>query len=198
LRVTPAHVELLEAWRAMLDAESYRAAKSLSYPDRPMHQKGDQDVLDALINSSAYSEVPVVMLRRGIEIAQCHGPAGYSPMERMRSLARGNGLPRIVHAQAEKPWERKPHRRDSVASWAWSAYLALHADLSPYTVTASQYATEIGEPADWLAPSTRLGTILRKASRGNAVLPELPLALFDGGIKRARRALSMKPLRGVR
>ena len=125
----------------------------------------------------ASASVPLHLLRQGVEIAQCSGPAGYSPGARVRrALARQ--APPLIHAMGRKPWEA------AALPGARGAYERLHAAQSPYTLAARRYAAELDEPAPWLG---------RRRARGPAALSlaEYPLAVFDTAVRRARGLLGI-------
>jgi len=83
LRAATTHVPLLERWRDMLTMPDYRAAQKLGIGQRPLHLMGDQEVLTALRGAVDWQDVPVRLLRRGLDVAQCYGPGGFSPRERL-------------------------------------------------------------------------------------------------------------------
>ena len=142
-----------------------------------MHLVGDQEVLTALLGSARFAGVPLHLLRQGVDIAQCSGPAGYSPGARVRRALAGEE-PALIHAMGRKPWEA------AALPGARGAYERLHAAQSPYTLAARRYAAELDEPAQWLG---------RSRSRGPAALSlaEYPLAVFDTAVRRARAALGI-------
>lgn len=195
LRVGALHRPLLEAWRAALTEPSYAAAQ-LAHPlERPLHLLGDQEVLTALVGSTTFSDIPVHLLRRGVDIAQCFGPAGYRLSERVRGLMSGAGLPPLVHSTNPKPWRVLSERRRGLLSsrslgQARAAYEALHAELSPYTVVARQYRDEV-HGADWLDVQTTGGRVLSRLPGPSAVVVELPLAAFDGAVRSVRKRLGI-------
>lgn len=184
LRVTPHHVRLLQAWRDLLTDPAYRAAQAQPWQQRPRHLMGAQGVLEALLCSREFAHVPVVMLRRGRDIAQCHGPAGFTPAERVRVLTSGRRVPPLLHALGGKPWE------ESTGGQRVARYVnRLHHELSPYTRAAHSYACEIEEVASWSRPCSRSGRVLSRLAGGHPTLQELPLAVVDASARRARSVL---------
>jgi hypothetical protein len=187
LRVTPKHVPLLEAWRELLTAPSYRAAQEAPWRERPRHLMGAQGVLEALLMSRRFCDVPVVVLRRGTHIAQCHGAAGYTPVDRLRTLASGRRVPPLVHALGDKPWDQRvvpgPPRVRLV-----SYVNRLHHELSPYTRSADEYREDLPDVRRWSRPRSRVARVLATLTGGHPVLQELPLALLDGAARRVRPA----------
>jgi len=197
VRVTPHHVELLKAWQAMLNDPTYIQASTAPYYDRPLHMLGDQEVLTALLGSIEFSHVPVEMLKRGTDIAQCYGPAGYTPTERLQTLLKGQGLPALVHSMGRKPWEMalSPAEiwssQESLKKRLRTYYEHIHLELSPYTSIARQYRQQIEEDAPWMDVLTFPARLLAVLSAGHPTLQGLPLALFDAGVRHTRRLLGI-------
>lgn len=175
IRVTSAHRELLEHWRRLLESPDYRAAQSRPWFERPAHMLSDQDVLTGLLSSEIHGDVPIHFLRRGRDIAQCFGPAGFTIKERIEaSIA---GLPTLVHAMGPKPWlhSKTPRFRDGLRDW----YDGLAAELSPYAAIARNHRISLDEDTSWLDRSSRIGWALRHLTHGHAALQGLPLAAVD-------------------
>lgn len=193
LRVSTAHHALLEAWQDSLRDPRYAAAQRVDMLDRPLHLLGDQEVLTALLGSTRFADVPVHLLRRGVDVAQCFGPAGYRVTERVHGLRTGAGLPPLVHATNPKPWrvlsESRPGMlRSRSLGQARAAYESLHAELSPYTVVARQYGSQLSG-ADWLWVRSPAGRVLSRLPGPPAIVPELPVAAFDAAVRMLRRRL---------
>jgi hypothetical protein len=195
LRVTPRHIELLKAWQRLLEHPAYIRAMSQPYYERPLHMLSDMEVFTALLGATEFSHVPVEMLERGADIAQCFGPAGYTPTERLHSLSQG--LPVFFHSQGPKPWERA-----SSPGAVWSSegsslkrlrayYDYVHLELSPYMCIARQYREQLGEEATWMDIKSTPARALATLSAGHPALQEFPLALFDAGVRYARRLLGI-------
>ncbi len=197
VRVTPRHTELLKAWQTMLNDPTYIQAQRQPYYERPLHMLSDQEVLTALLGSVEFSQVPVEMLARGIDIAQCHGPAGYTPAERLQSLLKGQGLPALIHSMGPKPWEMAP---TPAAIWSSNAplkkrlrqyYDRLHLELSPYTSIARQYRQPIGEDAPWMDVLSTPARLFAALSAAHPTLQGFPLAVLDAGVRHTRRLLGI-------
>ncbi len=189
VRVTPAHAPLLRAWQQMLRDPGYQLAQRSDWQDRPIHLLGDQEVLTALLGSREFADVPVWLLRQGVDIAQCFGASGYDPADRLRMTLAGE-VPPLLHAMGPKPWQQPPRgsRPASVLDAARSARDALvrrHHDTSPYTLAAAELRADLDEPAPWLPD--RAGP----ASAAALNCAELPLALFDMVVRRLRAALGI-------
>jgi hypothetical protein len=197
LRVTPQHIDMLKEWQKMLNDPGYMEAQRQPLYNRPLHMLGDQEVLTALLGSVEFSHVPVKMLRRGIDIAQCFGPAGYTPTERLQSLITGEGLPPFVHSMGYKPWQMTPsaaaieNSNDSFKKRLRTYYSHLHLQLSPYTSIAREYRKEIEEDAPWMDVKSFAGRLFEILSNSHPILQGFPLALFDAGVRHVRRFLGI-------
>jgi len=194
VRVTPYHAELLKAWQTMLNHPAYRQAQQKPYYERPLHMLTDQEVLTALLGATEFSHIPVLMLERGVDIAQCFGPAGYTPAERLHNLRAGD-LPALIHSMGRKPWERALSPRDIWRSGEpllrrlRKYYDYIHLELSPYTSIARNYREQLGEEATWLEVKSTPARLFATLSAGHPTLQGFPLALFDAGVRYARRLL---------
>jgi hypothetical protein len=188
LRVSRAHLPLVEHWSRILASEEYLSVIWEPAATRPLHFGSDLHVFTGLLGSTTYADVPVVQLRRGVEIAQCYGPSGWTVSERWRSR---NELPLVLHAMGSKPWESPvPASGDTFRRRARATYEAVHQDLTPYVAAASDYRGRfLGDDA-WLEPRTRTARALRRLS-SSAALQELPLAVVDSAQRRIRRRLAI-------
>ncbi|WP_432544289.1 nucleotide-diphospho-sugar transferase [Kineococcus sp. SYSU DK002] len=184
VRVTSAHVELLEAWAAMLQEPTYREAQQQDWTRRPLHLLGDQEVLTALLGSAQFAAVPLRLLRQGVEIAQCYGPAGFTPRDRLTAALPGRSVPPLVHAMGVKPWERRA--RSGALGKLRSRYEEMHSLTSPYAVLAAAYRDELLADTSWM-PRLPLG----RGGERAASLAELPLATVDHAVRAARRVLGI-------
>ncbi len=150
MRVTKAHIPLLTAWQQLLDSETYRDAQRLETAQRPGHMFGDQDVLTALLSSKEFSDIDIKYLRRGSDIIQYFGLSGYTCIERLQNAM--NGPPCFVHSQVFKPWVKFERPRD--VENVRDLFDTLYLDLSPYTLAAAKYKSELGEsPAHGWTPN---------------------------------------------
>jgi hypothetical protein len=70
----------------------------------------------------------------------------------------------------------------------------LHSETSPYVEVARGYEADLGEPAPWLHPQTRVGRGLTALSRRRPALRELPLAVPDSAQRWLRRRLGVRQL----
>jgi hypothetical protein len=123
IRVTSSHRPLLRDWMRLMDHPRYTRAQASGTEGRPAHLISDQEVLTALLGSTRHAQVPLHILRRGIDIAQLNFISGYSAMERLRCAVRGS-RPHAIHALGHKPWNAD--RRNLLADWrnARSSYVA--------------------------------------------------------------------------
>ena len=181
VRVTPQHRVLLEVWASMLASDRYRDAQDRPLDQRPLHLWGDQEVLTALVASAGWRHVDVRLLRRGVDIAQCYDAGSFSPRERLR-LGYRRGLPLLVHAMGAKPWAEL-----GTTSGVDARLARWHNELGPYSWVAASYRDQLGEPAPWTEPSSRMGTGLSRLTRDDPVLRELPLSIVA-----ATRALNQR------
>ncbi|MCC7204538.1 MAG: hypothetical protein IT441_05620 [Phycisphaeraceae bacterium] len=195
LRVTPEHVPLLGTWRGMMQDPAYLQAQRSPHHTRPLHLLSDQEVLTALLGSTLADDIPLHILRRGRDVAQCFGPAGYTPTERLAGLR--HGLPTFIHAMGRKPWDRHAPPHDARSPRRLLArlrrrYEHLHAELSPYTCEARRYRDDLSpQEAAWLTPASMIGRVMTATAAGHPTMTEFPLAEFDAVIRHARRALGI-------
>ncbi|MEJ5914137.1 hypothetical protein [Pseudokineococcus sp. 1T1Z-3] len=183
VRVHRGHRPLLEAWRDLLADERYRGAQSSPWQERPLHLLGDQEVLTALLGSAEFASLEVEVLRQGRDVAQCFGPAGWLPADRLACVRRG-APPVLVHAMGHrKPYA--PGRPATSRSGRLRArYEGLHHRLGPYGALAAALAPAALAPVDDRLPWAR-GTRGWRA----ACLRELPLAVLDLSARRLRALL---------
>jgi hypothetical protein len=174
IRVSEGHRALISAWREALTDERYRKAQEQDWWLRPAPFYGDQDALSALLGSKDYSDVPLVFLRNGIEIAQCHGPDGYSWQRRIWNAPKR--MPALVHAQGKKPW-------------LVEGRTLLYLDVSPYKLAALRYKDEIRD-SEWLQTHTAIGRILMRITFGEPNLAGLIPSLIAAGRRMGGRCLA--------
>jgi hypothetical protein len=188
LRITPKHRVLLEAWNTMLHHPLYARLQLMPWDERPLHMIGDQEVLTGLLGSVAFANIPIKFLKRGSEIAQCMGPAGFTPTERIKSFL--SETPALIHSMGTKPWLRGNAPEISLNLQSLRRfYEFLHAELGPYSTVAREYRHLLGEDSDWMELSSGTAKILSTVFRNNISLKELPLSIFDSLVRHTRRAL---------
>jgi hypothetical protein len=163
IRARLLHRPLLRAWLEVLTSPSFMAAQELPDFKRPLHAVSDQDVLDALLCSDRFSDVPVEFIRAGSDIAQCFRADGYTTGERLRNLFRR--LPPMVHCQGGKTWLRVDQR-------------TLPMDVSPYNAAARDYRDCLSGDTTWMFPRSAIGKMLEVAFAGHPSLTGLPPALY--------------------
>ncbi len=166
LRVTRAHRELLSAWDEILCSAEYLAAQGRVWTERPIWHLGDQEVLSGLLGSERFSQVPILWLRRGHDVAHCFPPvaSGYAAHERIANILRGR-TPTFVHSIVERPW-RPPNGQQTV-----------HLETSPYTLTAAQFEADVEEALPWTRATLPAARLLRTLARNGANASELLPAL---------------------
>jgi hypothetical protein len=152
---------------------------------------GDQEVLTGLLGSAAFKDVPIKFLKRGTEIAQCMGPAGFTPTERIKSFL--SITPALIHSMGTKPWLRgaAPPKLGLNLVSLRKLYDFLHAELGPYSAVAREHRIFLGEDSDWLILSSSTGKVLSAVFRDNIVLKEMPLSVFDSFVRHTRRLLGI-------
>lgn len=176
LRAEPGHRELLVDWARLTSDPRYLRAQSRPHSERPLHLMGDQEVLGALLGSRRWSGTDLEVLRRGTDIAQCFGAAGFSPAERVR-VRFSEGVPGFVHAMGTKPWLTNADGRPPPGT-----------ALSPYAALAARYASTVGESMPWVSDAGWLTRIADRLTGGDPVLRQLGPAVVEAGIWSARRA----------
>lgn len=196
VRVTQNHVSLLQAWCQMLNHPLYLSVQKMPAIQRPLHMIGDQEVLTALICSNIFKDIPVVMLKRGVDIAQCFGAAGYTPFERIKNFLSFK-TPAMFHAMGAKPYlrENQPpyllNKNNSVLKNLRNYYEYVSLEISPYLVIARKYSNQLDEDADWMRSKTVAAKLLNILSFNSANLIGLPISIIDSFTKRLRRALNI-------
>jgi hypothetical protein len=188
LRVTRSHLALVKRWCELLESDRYRNARALPWHLRPFHLIGDQDVLTALLSSAEFSDIPLRILRRGREILQCFGLAGFTLRERILSAAWG--LPPLVHAQRDKPWKRAPappgwRAPRAALNYAWM-------EVTPYNHVAARYRRSLGLEMEWLEPRSGLGRALRLLGCGNPALTGAPISILYAASRLAKDILGVR------
>jgi hypothetical protein len=168
LRVTPYHAPILERWQAMLSDSRYVPWQSRPLVERPQHCWGDQDVLNALLGSVEFANIPVNVLRTGREIIHCNSLTSFSVSERLRCLTAP--IPYFIHGQGAKPWV--------VLDAKYRAGFPLHQrlvqELSPYRVLARKYENEMDCECEWMRVNSWLGCLLGGLGCGHYALRGLP------------------------
>jgi hypothetical protein len=189
LRFSKAHRPVVDDWASILASDEYRSVQHLSARERPIHYFADQDTLTGLLGSDTYAEIKVVQLKRGVEIAQCFGPSGFTIRERLRSRA---NLPLLVHAQGVKPWaDRRSGKQLTSVKRILNYMQSVHLELTPYVAAAQAYRELLAEDVNWMSPSTGLGRMLLRASPNQPNLAELPLTAIDSVQRWARQKLGI-------
>jgi hypothetical protein len=185
MRVSGAHVPLLNRWKDLLENDAYRAAQKDYWHKRPVHLMGDQDVLTALLGTEPFARLPIHVLQRGRDILQYFGFSAYTTRERLGNLLRG--MPPFIHCQGWKPWSvlvGASQARDFKARLQ-----NLYIELSPYSYAAEHYRDGLGEPLPWLENPSTAARIFRMLGLGRPALTGLPLAALIDLIRVAKAAL---------
>ena len=161
----------------MLSSDAYKSNMKEDFNLRPIHMKGDQDVLTALLGARNHAELEIAWIQSNREIAQCFRADGLSVFDRIKfSLGQP---PSLIHAQGPKPW-REYTRKPS------------HLELSPYRYAALQYASFL-EPNEsaWLALTRKNAMLWDKIFMGNAYLSGIPAVITYGAERQWQRLLRL-------
>jgi hypothetical protein len=182
VRVTGHHRHLLERWIDLLNDPTYLAAQEGSR--RPVHMSGDQALLNALLASAEFADIPVRYLRRGLDVIHCGGAIAYTPGERLAGLFR---CPPFFHGQGAKPWVMfRPDANYHGRFWIMRRLLQ---EVSPYFALARKHRRELGLPTPWLDRPSPAGIALRMLGCGHYALRGLPLAITATFIRSCSRLL---------
>jgi hypothetical protein len=188
LRVTPRHVPLLERWQELLSDPSYAASQVIPLHKRPAHQWGDQDVLNALLGSAEFADVPVHLLKTGKDIAHCSSATSYSLGERVGGLL--GPIPVFLHAQGAKPWVVLDADRIRRAPEYASKSMMLIQEMSPYFAVSTSYRDSIGMRSEWMDYKSTAGRLLKLVGFGHFAVAGLPLTVAATAAKALKRLLA--------
>lgn len=193
LRVTEQHRGLLNAWQQMLAHPTYRAVQKMPWYERPLHMITDQEVLTGLLGSKQFADVPLMLLQRGRDIAQCFGPSGFTPLERLRCMTAE--LPAFVHAMGPKPWDRSAllsvNGEEPAMLKLRRYYENVALELSPYLALAPRYREALGADAGWMERRSFVARLGSTLTGNHPVLQGMPLAVFDSTVRLLRRELGL-------
>lgn len=161
VRVTQEHRQMLDTWESWMRESAYLTAQDLCWRERPPHVATDQDVLWSILGSSPFADLTLTFVRAGRDIAHCNGDS-YSVLARLKNIS--HGLPALVHAQSEKPWQATGKR-------------SLRSELSPYQFAARDYMNEPEFSPDWVHEFSTMARALLKLTRNNPNLAGIPHTL---------------------
>lgn len=196
VRVTQEHLQLLRAWQLMLSHPLYIKSQSIAGMGRPLHMIGDQEVLTALMGSTEFVDIPIIFLKRGRDIAQCFGAAGFTVSERLSCLFRFK-YPSLFHAMGSKPWvkQSKPpslsDRDVPILKRLRAYYEYISIEMSPYIIISRKYYVLLGDEAKWMNSNSKLSKFLGWFSFCNPSLQGLVLAVIDSIGKGIRAKLGV-------
>ncbi len=174
MRVTRHHVSLMQAWKELMDDPRYVCQQELPLVDRKVGFISDQEVLNALLGSLRYAEVPMYVLGLGSELIHSAGALSFSFGDRLRCI--GSGRPYLIHAVTGKPWvilnpAYPRNRRDRLTQ--------LCSEVSPYVRVARRYRDQLpSEESQWLRFRTIWGRLLDAAALGWIPLAGWPLLVL--------------------
>lgn len=173
VRTTHHHIPLLEHWQSLLADPGYLQRAPEKLEQKPPHLWSDQDVLQALLGSALYQQVPIRVLRHGIDILHTGGGLAFSMGERLRGLSRP--LPTVLHAIGVKPWVLLGRGSHEPGWFPW--FRRLMQETSQYVVYVRRYRGPLHDPLPWTTASTPLGRLLNLLSCGHWALRGLPVTL---------------------
>ena len=185
VRVTDFHRPLLNRWKKLLAEPAYLAAQKLPMVQRPFYFSGDQDVLNALLGSHEFNDVPVRFLRRGYDLIHSGGGRTYSLGERIKGLS--YPIPPFIHSPGPKPWIAfNPTLNLTGFFWTFQRLLL---EVSTYVALARRYRAQLGNEGRWVEYSTPVGIMLRAVGFGHHALRGLPLTFFSTILSSTKRCL---------
>ncbi len=197
LRVTPRHRPLLRRWLELMATPQYQDAQARWVGERPFYLRSDQDLLNALLGSREFADLPVRFLKCGRDIIHCSGwGRSYSTRERLRGLF--SPVAPILHNPSQKASDVLDLPAAVSPRPAFTERLFL--EISPYLTLARRYEAELVPHTAWLRYRTVLGSLLRILGCGHHALPGLPLIIplsIRKALQRVFRAAASK-LRGMK
>ena len=179
LRVAPPHRALLEAWRAHLARDDYRAAQRRPGSERPLHLVNDQDALSALLGAQPWSGLAVHLLRSGADIVHNGDARSYSLGERWARLRSGRTL--LVHSICLKPWLVPAAGRLDLGFFLFSE---LDMEASVYVSHARRLRAVASLERRWLERRVAPVWILCIGAFGGDVWRGLPYQIFRTVVRR--------------
>ena len=164
LRVTSHHISLLRRWSQLCNDPEYTKWSHGSFALRPIHMKGDQDVLSALVGSAEFADIPVHYLENGVDVIHSFGARGYPLDKRLAGMFRKT--PTFIHGNGAKPWI--VFHEDHVPKLRfYNGASRLIAEVSPYTALCRHHRWKIGLSTPWLDRHSVFGLFLRLIGLGN-------------------------------
>jgi hypothetical protein len=185
LRATKDHLSLVRRWLELVQSKEYQQfQQEVGWAKSPIHMKGDQDVLTALLVSTEFSHVPVRLIRTGQNIILFDGIFGYTVGARIRSLLRGS--PPFIHIPGFKPWVANYWRLERATRTTKDYIQHVYFDVSPYTLSALRFRDQMQCDTGWMDPHYVLSRTLRIAGMGCQPLVGLPIAALGDLVRIAR------------
>ena len=155
LRFGPQHRALISEWCDLTLRSEFREAQKLPFDERPYFLLSDQDLLEGLLVSEKYSDVPVRFLRSGREIIHDFRCGDYRIRDRLRNAVSDRSY--FVHGQGIKPWSE-------------SIDQPLYRLTSIFRSVARGYRASLGAETHWLDLSSPASKIWRVVALGNSHL----------------------------
>ena len=186
VRATKRHVPLLKRWVELLSRPDYVEAQKINpFSERPIHFRGDQDALNALLGSAECNDNQIRFLRLGSEIIHVGGSRNFSLSERMGCIV--GRTPTIVHLGGSKPWIAFESKHGLRGMFWFYTRLAL--ETSPYLSFARKHSTAIGGNTSWIDYSTKLGYVIRLLSFGQIGLEGWPITLLSSAAAKSKKII---------
>lgn len=175
IRASHTHRPLLRHWKALLDDARYQTAQRLPIPERPIHALSDQDVLNALLGSQDYKNIPVHYVQTGRDIVQSGGARSYSSVERIRGLF--HQVPYFFHGQGAKPWDLFDESNPRKQHQSWFK-LRFCQEISPYFGAIKEYRDAVAPLDQWMNYKTWYGSLIKALGIGHYALCGLPITML--------------------
>ena len=129
-------------------------------------------MLNALLGSREFADLPVRFLRAGRDLIHCSGwGRSYSTRERLRGLF--SPIAPILHNPSQKASDVLDPSTEIGAHATVGERLFL--EISPYLTLARRYEADLAPQTAWLHYRTPLGSLLRALGCGHYALAGLPL-----------------------
>jgi hypothetical protein len=168
IRVTPAHVRLIDRWIGLTQEPIFRDAQRMEFSNRPTPLFSDQDLLEGILMSEALPakyQTDLDFVKPGTEIL--HG--GAVSLKQLMSI--GYDLPMFVHGHGLKPWNLQYISRVQRQKLK---YVCL--ELSLFCRVAQRYAASLDEPSLnlWMYPRSILGLLSWLLTGNHPYLRQVP------------------------
>lgn len=170
MRVTQAHISLLEEWNKYLQKEKYLENKRLPHSERAPWLHGAQDILEGLLAANLHPEWEQYDLKFILSGDEILHESDYGIKERWEH--RKEKLPPFIHAQGLKPWYQPYIERKRLKD--------IQLELSPYLVVAREFASDLESTfaRKWIQQRTYRGQMCSLLTGNNIRLQAIPILLL--------------------